>query len=152
VNDHALHPVFLTGIVVLAACLAVHSFFIFLVLESQIAFRRRFPRVSGLWHVMPALLIATVLLVVSSFLQIAIWSVVLWYFGHFELLQDVVYFSGTTFTTLGTGKHTLLAPYCMLEPMEATNGILVAGLNTAILFTTLSRVARSHGRYRDFLG
>jgi hypothetical protein len=40
----------------------------------------------------------------------------------------------------------------MLEPMEATNGIRVAGLNTAMLFAILSGVSRRHGRYRDFLG
>ena len=38
-----------------------------------------------------------------------------------------------------------------LEPMEATNGILVAGLNTAILFAILSSVARRHGGYHDLL-
>lgn len=150
--DSQLHPVFLTGIAVLASCLALHSFFIYLVVESEIAFRNRFPGATGIWLVVPSLLIAAVLLVLSSFLQIGIWSVVHWRFGHFTLLQDVVYFSGTTFTTLGTGKHTLESPYCMLEPMEATNGILVAGLNTAILYAILSRVARAHRRYRDFLG
>jgi len=64
----------------------------------------------------------------------------------------VIYFSGKTYTTLGTGKHVLVAPYCVLEPMEATNGILVAGLNTAILFAILSRVARNRSGYDEFLG
>ena len=98
------------------------------------------------------MLMATVLLVVSTFLQIGIWAVVLWQFGRFEQVHDVVYFSGTTYTTLGTGKHVLVAPYCVLEPMEATNGILVAGLNTAILFAILSSVARRHAGYDDLLG
>jgi hypothetical protein len=76
---------------------------------------------------------------------------VLWYYGHFEHIHDVVYFSGTTFTTLGTGKHTLVSPYCVLEPMEATNGILVAGLNTAMLFAILSNTARRHAGSDDVL-
>ena len=66
-------------------------------------------------------------------------------------MQDAVYFSGTTFTTLGTGKHVLVTPYCVLEPMEATNGILVAGLNTAILFAIMSSIARRHAGYEDLL-
>lgn len=64
----------------------------------------------------------------------------------------MIYFSGTTYTILGTGKHVLEAPYCVLEPMEATNGILVAGLNTAILFAILSTVARNRSGYDEFLG
>ena len=45
-----------------------------------------------------------------------------------------------------------MPPYCVLEPMEATNGILVAGLNTAILFAILSTVARNRSGYDEFLG
>ena len=70
--------------------------------------------------------------------------------GRFERVADVVYFSGTTFTTLGTGKHVLVAPHRILEPVEATNGILAAGLNTAILFAILSSMAKKHAGYDDF--
>lgn len=151
VIDYNTHFVFAAGILTISACLTLHSFFMFMVLQSQVAFRRRFPGAAGVGLVMPSMLIAAVLLVVSTFLQIGLWAVVLWYFGRFEQVQDVVYFSGTTYTTLGTGKHVLVAPYCVLEPMEATNGILVAGLNTAILFAILSSVARRHAGYKDFL-
>lgn len=149
--DYHMHYVFAAGILAISVCLALHSFFIFMVLKSQVALRRRFPRATGVGLVMPSILLAAVPLVVSCFLQIGLWSVVLWHFGQFERMQDVVYFSGTTFTTLGTGKHVLVAPYCVLEPMEATNGILVAGLNTAILFAILSNVARRHAGYDELL-
>lgn len=151
-NDYRAHFVFATGIFTLSVCLSLHSFFMFMVLQSQAAFRRTFPQAAGLGLMMSSMLTAAVLLVVSSFLQIGIWALVLWQFGHFEQIQDVVYFSGTTFTTLGTGKHTLVPPDCVLEPMEAINGILVAGLNTAILYAILSSVARKHARYNDLLG
>lgn len=150
--DYHTHYMFTVGILTISACLTLHSFFMFVVLQSQVVFRRRFPRAAGVGLVMPSMLMATVLLVVSTFLQIGIWAVVLWQFGRFEQVHDVVYFSGTTYTTLGTGKHVLVAPYCVLEPMEATNGILVAGLNTAILFAILSSVARRHAGYDDLIG
>ena len=149
--DYHTHYVFAAGILAISACLSLHSFFIFMVLQSQFMLRRRFPRATGVGLVMPSILMAAVPLVVSCFLQIGLWAVVLWHFGQFERMQDVVYFSGTTFTTLGTGKHVLVAPYCVLEPMEATNGILVAGLNTAILFAIMSSIARRHTGYEDLL-
>jgi len=86
----------------------------------------------------------------STFLQIGIWAIMLWRVGSFERVADVVYFSGTTYTTLGTGKHVLVPPYCVLEPMEATNGMLAAGLNTAILFAILSNVARRRSDDDEF--
>ena len=149
--DYHIHIVLAAGVLTISACLALHSFFMFIVLESQVAFRRRFPRAAGAVLFMPSMLLAAVLLVASSFLQIGLWSIVLWYFGRFEQVQDVIYFSGTTYTTLGTGKHVLVSPYCVLEPMEATNGILVAGLNTAILFAILSSFARRHSGYNEFI-
>jgi hypothetical protein len=90
------------------------------------------------------------MLVASSFLQIVIWATVLWRFGNFETVNDALYFSGTTYTTLGTGKHVLVSPNRVLEPVEAINGTLAAGLNTALLFSILSSMAKKHADYDDF--
>jgi hypothetical protein len=86
----------------------------------------------------------------SSFVQIGIWAAVLWRFANFETINDALYFSGTTYTTLGTGKHVLVAPHRILEPVEATNGMLAAGLNTALLFAILSSMAKKQADYDDF--
>jgi hypothetical protein len=44
----------------------------------------------------------------------------------------------------------LVAPHRILEPVEATNGILAAGLNTALLFAILSSMAKKSASYDDF--
>jgi len=62
--------------------------------------------------------------------------------GSFEQMADVVSFSGTTSTTPGTGTHVLPPPSCVLARLEATDGILAAGLDTALLFSILSNLAR----------
>jgi hypothetical protein len=150
VNDYHACIVFAVGMAAIGACLALHSFFMFLVLEAQMVFRLRYPRARGAWLVIPSMLMAGTLLVVSCFLQIGLWAIVLGAYGRFELMSDMLYFSGTTFTTLGTGKHGLVAPYCVLEPMEATNGILVAGLNAALLYAILANIARQRNKYDIF--
>jgi hypothetical protein len=134
----------------ISACLVIHAFVLFGVLRMQIAFRRRFPGARGVRLVVPSILLATVLLVMSSFVQIGIWAAVLWRFANFETINDALYFSGTTYTTLGTGKHVLVAPHRILEPVEATNGMLAAGLNTALLFAILSSMAKKQADYDDF--
>ena len=138
------------GMLTMALCLVVHAVFMFLVLGSQLAFRARFPRATGFALVVPTILLATVLMVVSSMLQILVWFGVLHMFGSFPSAQDALYFSGTTYTTLGTGKHVLVAPYRVLEPLEAMNGTLAAGLNTAVLFAILANLARKHSSLGEF--
>jgi hypothetical protein len=138
------------GMLTMALCLVIHSVFMFLVLRSQIAFRTRFPRAAGFALVVPTILLATVLMVVSSILQILVWFGVLHLFGSFPSASDALYFSGTTYTTLGTGKHVLVAPYRVLEPLEAMNGTLAAGLNTAVLFAILANLARKHSTLGEF--
>lgn len=44
----------------------------------------------------------------------------------------------------------LVASHRILEPVEATNGMLAAGLNTALLFAILSNMAKKDADYDDF--
>jgi hypothetical protein len=45
----------------------------------------------------------------------------------------------------------LVPPIRGLEPVEATNGMLLAAsLNTAIVFAILSNMVRHHAHYEDF--
>jgi hypothetical protein len=138
------------GIATLAACLVIHAFFMVRIMQTQVAFRSRHPGVHGPGLIVWSILLATMPIIVSCFLQISLWAVVLWVFGSFPAPRDAMYFSGTTFTTLGTGQHVLVPPYRVLEPIEAMNGILAAGLNTAILFTILATVGRRHAGLCEF--
>lgn len=138
------------AVATIVVCLVIHTFVLFGVLRWQVRFRRCFPAARGAWLVVPSILLATVMLMASNFVQIGIWSAVLWQFGNFESVNDALYFSGTTYTTLGTGKHVLVAPHRILETVEASNGMLAAGLNTAVLFAILSSMAKKHAAYDDF--
>lgn len=138
------------ALLTIAFCLVLHAFMLFGVLRLQAALRRWWPTATGGRLVVTSVLLATVPLVVSTFLQIAIWAGVLWCFGNFATINDALYFSGTTYTTLGTAQHALIPPNRLLEPVEATNGMLAAGLNTAFLFAVLSSVAKKHAAYDDF--
>lgn len=140
------------GVGVFAACLVIHACFMFRVLHGQVAYRTRHPEARGVRLVVPSILLAILPIVVSCFLQIILWSVVLWMFGDFTSVRDAMFFSGTTFTTLGSTQHVIGPPYRIFEPMEAMNGILAAGLNTAILFAIMANVGRRQRDLGDFFG
>lgn len=141
--------VLVAGLFTMGMCLVIQSVFMFLVLRLHLTFRHRFRRSLGLRLVVPILL-ATVVMAVSNFVQILLWFGLLRVFGTFPDPSDALYFSGTTFTTLGTAKHFLVPPYRALEPLEAMNGTLAAGLNTAVLFALLANVAREHASLGTF--
>jgi hypothetical protein len=51
----------------------------------------------------------------------------------------VFYFSGVTYTTVGTGGLLLPMPWRMLAPLEAMTGILMCGVSTRLFFAVVSR-------------
>lgn len=138
------------GIVVTGVCLTTHAVFLYLALGAQAVCKRWLARAPRTRMVMCSILLATSILVVSQSLQIVIWSGVFWAFGTFTSGIDALYFSATTYTTLGTGEHVLVPPFRLLEPLEAANGMLAGGLNTAVLFAILSDLARRHSSFDDF--
>ncbi|NBR06612.1 MAG: hypothetical protein EBT92_12680 [Planctomycetes bacterium] len=139
------------GIATMFLCLVFHSIFLSLTINIQIKFMNTFPNASGIGLLMPTILIATFFFVVSSFIQIVLWCFLLMAFGTFANINDALYFSATTYTTLGTGKHVLVAPFRMLEPLEAATGMLVVGLNTAILFSIFHRTVKKDPNMDAFL-
>jgi hypothetical protein len=138
------------GLFTMGLCLVIQAVFMFLVLRIHVTVRRRWHTALGLRIVVPTILLATIVMAVSNLVQILIWFGVLHLFSTFSDPADALYFSGTTFTTLGTAKHFLVPPYRVLEPLEAMNGTLAAGLNTAVLFALLSNVAREHATLGTF--
>jgi hypothetical protein len=58
----------------------------------------------------------------------------------FSKLEDAVYFSTVTFTTLGYGDIVIEGDWRMLCACQAMTGLLVFGWSTALLFAVVERV------------
>jgi hypothetical protein len=138
------------GIALIGACLAIHAFFMFIVLRAHTAFLRIFPRAHGVGLIVPTTLLATGIIAASSFVQIGAWGMVLQRLDAIHDLRDALHFSATTFTTLGTSRIELRLPFRPLEPLEATNGLLTNGLNAAILFAIMASLGRRHAGFDEF--
>lgn len=57
-----------------------------------------------------------------------------------ESLEEAMYFSFTTFTTLGYGDITLSERWHLLTGIESLNGILLVGWSTALSFAVIQRM------------
>jgi hypothetical protein len=139
------------GVLLVGASLTIHAFFMYLILKSQIWLKsRRFAQAGGFLLLLPSILLATVFIAIASFIEVTLWASVLTASGKFDGLLDALYFSATTYTTLGTARHVLVAPYRALEPMEAVAGMLASGLNTAVLFAIFASLGRTRSGFDEF--
>jgi hypothetical protein len=100
-------------------------------------------RLASLWKI--SLIVITVYGVMAAIiLEIWIWAGFFYLTGEAALhnWEAALYFSTTTFTTLGFGDITLSHHWRLLASVEAANGLLLFGWSTAFLFEVLSNLSR----------
>ena len=75
-------------------------------------------------------------------IEIFLWAIVyLWFsaYTHVYGIEDSLYFSLVTFTTVGYGDIVLPPDARMLSGIEAMNGIFLFGWSTALFFAVVQR-------------
>ncbi len=65
------------------------------------------------------------------------WAILYLLLGAVGTLEQAVYFSTVTFTTLGFGDITLDENWRLLSSFEAANGLLMFGWSTALIFVAV---------------
>ena len=90
---------------------------------------------------------AVMLLLMVHLIEIGVWAVLFVLIGEFQGLGIAFYHSSVNYTTLGYGDIVMTPAWRMLGPLEATNGMLMFGVSTAIIFTTIQR--RVEVRFQD---
>jgi hypothetical protein len=100
-----------------------------------------------------ALIDFTIVVLVVSFafmahlIEIALWAVLLVICGEFQEFGNAYYHSAVNYTTLGYGDILLTPSWRMLGPLEATNGALMFGVSTAMVFSVIQRLVLT--RFED---
>jgi len=81
-----------------------------------------------------------------TFLEILTWAI---FYHQYELLPDLetaIYYSATSYSTLGYGDVILSDHWRILGAAEAVTGVLMFGWSTGALFMLANRL---HGLYLD---
>jgi hypothetical protein len=95
------------------------------------------------------LIVATLVMMLGTLLQIMLWGALFLWLGEFEQAYDAVYHSAVNFTSLGYGDIVMSRERRLLGPLEAVNGVLMLGMSAATLMAivqhmiTLLRDART---------
>jgi hypothetical protein len=80
-----------------------------------------------------------IVLMLGNIAQIAFWALFYRALGAFEDLEEALYFSGVTFTSLGYGDVVLHGSVRLLAPLQAANGLMMFGITTALFIATVER-------------
>lgn len=71
--------------------------------------------------------------------------------GLFGDWEEALYFSVTTFTTLGVGDIVLEKPWRIVAALESFNGFLLIGWSTAFLVSVIGRLRAIEFEWMDHL-
>ena len=77
---------------------------------------------------------------ISICVQCWLWALILMALGAFESLEPALYFATVTFSTLGYGDLVLGPDFRLLGAFAATNGTMIFGWTTAMIFVAVQKV------------
>ena len=81
--------------------------------------------------------VVVLIMFAASFIEALAWAFTYLFLDAFNSLDESLYFSIVTFTTLGYGDIVLSNSYRLLASLEAANGIIIFGWSTAIIITVV---------------
>jgi hypothetical protein len=81
-----------------------------------------------------------ILMFIASLLEVLVWAVTYLALNAIEGLEQALYFSMVTFSTLGYGDVLLSEKWRLLASFEAANGIIMFGWSTAIVMAVVQRI------------
>ena len=81
--------------------------------------------------------------VLSLAALVALWALVFELCGEFGDFGTALYYSAGSFTTVGSGSVVVSPRWRLLGPIEATAGMMMFGISTAVIFAVLQRLIRA---------
>ena len=129
----------LIALALLAACVIVQSLGTLAMIHWLARVRRVFESPYVVRRVGLLLGVFT-FIVLLHLIQITLWAAVFWGEGELPTLEKAVYFSTTTYTTVGFGDVVLGPGWRVLAGIEGLTGIILVGWSTAFVFAIVNRM------------
>ncbi len=101
-------------------------------------------------HFQASLIVAAfvVWMFLASIIEIWVWAACYRMLDIFETLEEALYFSTVTMTTLGYGDIVLPPSWRLLGSFEAANGLFLFGWSTALVFAVIQSVYKDQDETR----
>ena len=131
----------LAGLPVMLFCLLMQAVFVTICLRQYVHFRHSKPPETQ-WLNILLLSMVMLLMLLSNFVQIAIWATLFMLLDEFDEFAIALYHSAVNFATLGYGDIIMSSRWRLLGPLEAANGILMFGVSTSVMTAAVMDVIK----------
>ena len=130
----------LVGLAAISCTIIIHGLILGLIIaEVRRDLRRRRFGV-GFWKDLIFVINATLLALAGHLVEIALWALAFYGCGEFSDFGAAFYHSAVNYTTLGDSAVTMSLRWRLLGPLEASDGMLMFGISTAIIFAVVQRL------------
>jgi hypothetical protein len=133
---------------ILAICVLIHVSGLML-LTDQLKRHISPDNDARLWRDFSILIVAFAVMVALHTLETMIWAIFYQSWQLFSNFETSLYFSLTSYTTIGFGDVVLPDRWRLLGGIEGISGILLSGLSTAFLFVIVSTIQQTRGNDRS---
>lgn len=130
----------LIGVLTLTFSLILQSLAATAVVELSAAATHRGYAGRSTWHNVIMVEVITLVFLLAAFAQTLLWTMVLLQFTDLKDFETALYFSASSFTTVGYGDVVLTGKWRILGPLEAANGLFSFGISTAMMFAIVYRM------------
>lgn len=137
-----LKELFLASTIV-ALCVIIHTIGLVILVEWLLAWRSAIERHFGVMR--QALLLAVVFafIILLHVGETAIWAAFYYLRSLFQDYETSLYFSLSSYTTIGYGDVLLPQRWRLLGTVEGVSGVLLCGLSTAFIFAIVNVMFQS---------
>ena len=127
---------------IMGVCLVIHVFGITMLGEQLVRRRDKIEARVGFWWVAWLLSLVFGLVIVLHLVEALIWAVFYAKAGLFPNFETSLYFSMTSYSTIGYGDVLLPEKWRLLGTLEGISAVLLCGLSAAFLFAIVSALFR----------
>ncbi len=128
------------GTVLICVTVIIHAIFLDILIRwidrsangARLIFKRH-------WKI-PLLVSAVLGVFVAHIIQIWLWAIFYLLAGAIDTLEASLYFSTSTFTTVGFGDIVLNEQWRLVSAFQSANGFILFGWSTAFIFEIMSRL------------
>jgi len=139
----------LVGLPAMLLCLVVQVAFAFWSVRHYVRQSAAAANRSGFLAGIRPLLVAMLVMMLGTLVQIALWGALFVVLGEFSELYEAIYHSAVNFASLGYGDIVMTKRWKLLGPLEAVNGVMMLGMSAAALMAILQQMIKVQ---RDALG
>lgn len=127
---------------VVAVCVVIHTAGMVGLAEWLIDRREKFERRPSLLLFNLYLILVFAIVIGLHLSETIIWAAAYRWWGLFPNFETSLYFSMTSYTTIGYGDVVLPEKWRLLGVVEGISGVLLCGLSTAFIFVVLNALVQ----------